>query len=380
MREIASSFAILLSVLFSVVPGTAFAQGVPGSMTRVLPADLPPLAIDINTNGSDSKTELRSALQKQLDRCLIQSSNDVFQFPGRSLTRKEWCTDTVKWFLNRLDTSANLEEVYQSAKKELQWYRSEGRSVPGNPNGVLFTGYYHPLIKAKREADAYYRYPIYRLPANRRYTRAEIAAGALKGKGLEIAYASNPVDPFVMEVQGSGALMIQNKDGTETRVLTNFAGTNGFPYTSLGKVMRQAGIPEEYINLQGIRKYFIDEHPELWEKFSNQNQSYVFFKEAVSGPFGAAGVLLTPGHSIAVDPRYFPLGGIALVQSERPVNQTGSFVDAWKPFMQFMVAQDTGGAIKGQDHVDIYWGSGEYAELVAGHSKQIGQLFFCVVP
>jgi membrane-bound lytic murein transglycosylase A len=174
--------------------------------------------------------------------------------------------------------------------------------------------------------------------------------------------------------------MIQNEDGTETRVLVNFGGTNGFPYTSLGKVMRQAGISEDYISLQGIRKYFIDEHPDQWEKFSNQNQSYVFFVEASTGPFGSAGVILTPAHSIAVDTRFFPLGAIALVQSERPVNQTGSFVDAWKPFMQFMIAQDTGGAIKGQAHVDIYWGSGEYAELVAGHSKQIGQLFFCLVP
>ncbi len=371
---------LLFAILLSLAGGVSFAQGVPGSMTRILPAELPPLSVDLNTNGSDSKVEFASALQKQLDRCLIQSSADVYSFPDRKVTRKQWCVDTVKWFLDRIAVSATLEEVFQVAKRELHWYRSEGKPSPGNPNGVLYTGYYHPLIKAKRVADSYYRFPIYRLPENRKFSRAEIVAGALKGKGLEIAYASNPVDPFVMEVQGSGALLIQNADGTESRVLVNFGGTNGFPYTSLGKVMRQAGIPEDYINLQGIRKYFIDEHPEQWEKFSNQNQSYVFFREAASGPYGAAGVLLTPGHSIAVDPRYFPLGAIALVQSERPVNQTGSFVDAWKPFLQFMIAQDTGGAIKGQAHVDIYWGSGEYAELVAGNSKQIGQLFFCLVP
>jgi membrane-bound lytic murein transglycosylase A len=381
MRGIASLIAILLSFMgASSLAQTALEPAVPGSMTRVLPADLPPLTIDPDTNGSDSKIEFQSALQKQYDRCVIQSSADVFHFPDRTVTRQQWCTDTVKWFLNRISTAATLEEVFQAAKKELQWYRSEGRASPGNPNGVLFTGYYHPSIKAKRNADATYRFPIYRMPSNRNFSRAEIVAGALQGKGLEIAYASNPVDPFVMEVQGSGALMLQNEDGTETRLLVNFGGTNGFPYTSLGKVMRQSGIAEEYINLQGIRRYFIDEHPEQWEKFSNQNQSFVFFRESASGPYGASGVLLTPGHSIAVDPSYFPLGAIALVQSERPTNRTGSAVDAWKPFMQFMIAQDTGGAIKGRDHVDIFWGSGEYAELVAGNSKQIGQLFFCLVP
>ena len=144
--------------------------------------------------------------------------------------------------------------------------------------------------------------------------------------------------------------------------------------------MRDAGIPEDYINLQGIRKYFIDEHPELWEKFSNQNESVVFFAEAKDGPYGSAGVILTPGHSIAVDTKLFPLGAVALVQSEKPTNRTGQSVDAWQPFVQFMISQDTGGAIQGPAHVDIYWGSGDYAELVAGHSKQIGQLFFCLVP
>ena len=371
--------SLFLGILLFFMGGVSFAQGVPGSMSKVLPAELPPLSIDEATMGTDSKTAFQSALQKQLDRCLIQDSSVVYDFSGKKVTRKKWCTDTVKWFLNKLSVTSTLAEVFTAAKSELEWYRSNGKDVPGNPNGILYTGYYHPLIKAKRTPDAYYRFPIYKAPKGK-FSREQIVAGALKAKGLEIAYASNPVDPFLMEVQGSGALMIQNEDGPETRVLVNFGGTNGFPYTSLGKVMRQAGISEDYISLQGIRKYFIDEHPDQWEKFSNQNQSYVFFVEASTGPFGSAGVILTPAHSIAVDTRFFPLGAIALVQSERPVNQTGSFVDAWKPFMQFMIAQDTGGAIKGQAHVDIYWGSGEYAELVAGHSKQIGQLFFCLVP
>lgn len=340
--------------------------------------DLPALSIDTNTAGSDSKTAFQSALQKQLDQCVLQSQNTTWNFAGKKITRSQWCTRTVKWFLDKLAVSATLEEVYLAAKNELQWYRSKGEQSA--PNEVLFTGYYHPSLKAKRIADSIYRYPIYRTPTNTHFTRAQIVAGALKGKGLEIAYASNPVDPYLLEVQGSGAVMLQNADGTETRILVNYQTVNNYPYTSLGKLMREAGISEDYISLQGIRKYFIDEHPELWEQFSNQNQSYVFFSEAKIGPYGSAGVILTPGHSIAVDTDIFPLGAIALVQSEKPTNVTGQLVDAWQPFVQFMISQDTGGAIKGAAHVDIYWGSGDYAEMVAGHSKQMGRLFFCLVP
>jgi membrane-bound lytic murein transglycosylase A len=372
--------SIVFTVLLSIWNQSAFAQGGSLVLEKVLTSDLPTLAIDTNTAGSESKTAFQSALQKQLDKCLVQPKNDSWSFGGKIITRKQWCVQTVRWFLDKLATKATLEEVYQSAKMDLQWYRSKGNPDSPKPNEVLFTGYYHPSVKVKRVQDSVYRFPIYKLPTNVNYTRAEIVAGGLKGKGLEMAYASNPVDPYMLEIQGSGALMVQNADGTETRVLANYAGENNFPYTSLGKLMREAGIGEEYISLQGIRKYFIDEHPELWEKFSNQNQSFVFFREASDGPYGSAGVILTPGHSIAVDTKLFPLGAIALVQSERPTNQTGNIVEAWQPFVQFMISQDTGGAIKGAGHVDIYWGSGEYAELVAGHSKQIGQLFFCLVP
>jgi len=350
------------------------------SLEKVTSSDLPTLPIDSVTAGADAKIAFQSALQKQLDRCLVESQDEQWSFAGTMVSRKQWCVKTVQWFLAKIAVSPTLEDVYQSAKKELQWYRSVGDPSAPSPNEVLFTGYYHPLLKAKLIKDAVYHYPLYRKPKNVNYTRAQIVAGALNGQGLEIAYASNPVDPYLMEVQGSGVVMLQNADGTETRVLVNYGGENSYPYTSLGKLMRAAGIPDEYISLQGIRKYFIDEHPELWEKFSNQNESYVFFTEAADGPYGSAGVILTPGHSIAVDLKQFPLGAIALVQSEKPTNTTGEDVDAWQPFAQFMISQDTGGAIKGPGHIDIYWGSGPYAEMVAGHSQQIGRLYFCLVP
>ncbi len=379
MLRILTFAAFSINFLCSV----AFAQGNSLTLERVTISDLPTIPIDTNTAGTESKEAFRTALQKQLDQCLLQPKNETWNFAGKKISRLQWCVKTTTWFLNKLAESNTMEDLYQSAKNDLQWYRSRGNqknSSTPNPNDVLFTGYYQPSLKVKRMKDTIYRFPIYRMPKNPNFTRAQIVAGALKNKGLEIAYASNPVDPYMLEIQGSGVLMFQNTDSTETRVLVNFTGKNGFAYTSLGKLMREAGISEDYISLQGIRKYFIDEHPELWLKFSNQNQSYVFFREEKNGPYGAAGIILTPGHSIAVDTKVFPMGAIALVQAEKPTNETGSEVDAWKPFTQFMISQDTGGAIKGAGHVDIFWGSGSYAEMVAGHSKQIGQLFFCLVP
>jgi membrane-bound lytic murein transglycosylase A len=190
----------------------------------------------------------------------------------------------------------------------------------------------------------------------------------------------NPVDPYLLQVQGSGTLLIQNELGVEERVIVNFSGENGWPYTSLGKLMRAAGVPDEYISLQGIKRYFIDVHPELWSKFSNQNQSYVFFKIANAGPFGAAATLLTPKHSIAVDPKVFPLGAIGLIQAERPFQVVGDQAQDWRPFSQFVVAQDTGGAIQSAGRVDVFWGEGHYAEVVAGQSDRMGELYFVLVP
>ena len=363
----------ILSFLFSFCSLIAFAQVDSVQLERVGIADLPSLEIDSNTAGLDAKTAFQSALQKQLESCMSLPMNETWNFGGKKISRKQWCIKTANWFLAKLASSSSMEDVYQAAKKDLQWYQSK-------PKDVLYTGYYQPSLKAKRVQDSVYHYPIYKMPENLNYTRAQIVAGVLKGKGLEIAYATNPVDPYLLEVQGSGTLMLQNEDGTESSIIINFAGKNNHAYTSLGKLMRAAGIADEYISLQGIQKYFIHEHPELWEKFSNQNESYVFFKEEKDGPYGSAGVILTPGHSIAIDTKIFPMGAIALVQSEKPKNKTGQDVESWQPYTQFMVSQDTGGAIQGSAHVDIYWGSGEYAELVAGHSKQIGQLFFCLVP
>jgi membrane-bound lytic murein transglycosylase A len=369
------------------------------NLKKIESADLPNMEVedaDLGEWEAGSRDGLRRALTLQLARCKTQSQTATWDFAGKKVTRARWCVKTTEWFLSKLTTVSNLNELYQLARAELEWYQSVGRPTT---NDVLFTGYYYPVLKAKKKADAVYKYPIYRKPSDlvqvsvggkmvwRRkvgkkyvayYTRAQIVNGALKGKGLELGYADNPIDPFMLEVQGSGAMLMQDSP-TEEKVIINYAAQNGAGYVSLGKVMRDNGVPEEYINLQGIKRYFT-ENPDRWLEMSNQNPSQVFFKTDTDGPYGSAGVLLTPKHSIAVDTSEFPMGGIALIQTDRPAQIMGDQTTIWKPFAQFVVAQDTGGAIRSPGRVDVYWGSGDYAAVAAGQTANLGSLYFALVP
>jgi membrane-bound lytic murein transglycosylase A len=163
-------------------------------------------------------------------------------------------------------------------------------------------------------------------------------------------------------------------------MIVNYASENGRPYSSLGKAMRSAGIDERYINLQGIKEYFTLLRPDLWEVFSNLNESYVFFKRGDLGPYGYSGAILTPKHSIAVDKFVFPMGAVGLIQTERPDQVVGDQVLSWKRFAQFVVAQDTGGAIRSPGRVDVFWGEGPYAEVAAGKTDRTGRLIFFLAP
>ena len=371
------------------------------NLKRVTAADLPQTAIDDADAGdweAGSRAGLKTALQLQLASCQNQSQTEAWDFAGKKISRRRWCVTTIQWFLAKLQTAQSLNELYLAAQNELEWYQSVGKPVT---NDVEFTGYFYPVHEAKKVADAVFKYPVYQKPADlvqvtvngqkvwRRkvgstyvpyYTREQIVHGALAGKGLEIGYVASPVDAYLLEVQGSGALIFTDANGVQSRQFVNYGAQNGYTYVSLGKLMRAAGIAEEYINLQGIRKYFTEVHPEDWEKFSNQNPSFVFYQKATSGPYGSAGVILTPKHSVAVDNSEFPKGAVGLVQTDRPIQVVGNEATAWKTFFQFILAQDTGGAIKSPGRVDIFWGEGAYAEVAAGRTDRPGKLFFCVAP
>jgi membrane-bound lytic murein transglycosylase A len=261
-----------------------------------------------------------------------------------------------------------------------------------NPEG-LFTGYFEAELRGARTESARYHVPIYARPTDlvavdlgefkqdlkgqtifgrityntlAPYpTRAEIERGALKGKGLEIAWADDAVDAFFLHIQGSGRIVLD--DGSVIRV--GFAGRNGHDYTSIGReLIRDGEMTRDKVSMQSIRAW-LAAHPERGIELMRRNASYIFFRVLDGdGPVGAQGVALTPGRSLAVDPDFVPLGAPVWLDTADPL-------DAARPLRRLLVAQDTGSAIKGPVRGDLFWGYGRAAAERAGRMNVRGRYY-----
>lgn len=266
-----------------------------------------------------------------------------------------------------------------------------------NPDGSdsgLITGYYEPLLYGSRSRSPRYRYPVYGMPDDllvinlgelypelknmrlrgrldgRRvvpyFNRAQIESGAAPVAGKEIAWVEDAVELFFLQIQGSGRIRL---DSGET-VMLGYADQNGHPYRSLGRLLIDRGeLPLERTSMQGI-KAWAKQHPEKRQEALNYNARYVFFREMpadLPGPLGALGVPLTARRSIAVDARYLPLGA--------PVFLATTLPNSRQPLNSLMLAQDTGGAIRGAVRADFFWGFGDEAAALAGRMRQSGKMW-----
>lgn len=267
-----------------------------------------------------------------------------------------------------------------------QWFKPYAVASNGSFDG-LFTGYFVPELYGSTRPSVRFHVPIYRLPGDLvkqgsqtgrlvngqiqpYYERAEIVAGALAGKGLELLWVDSEVDAFFMEVQGSGRVMMD--DG---RLVTlNYAGKNGRAYYAIGKTLVDRGeIPREAISMQTIRAW-IAAHPQQGHDLMLQNQSYVFFRfgdtNPQQGPLGSMSVPLTAGHSLAVDRSYLPMGVPLWLDAEHPSGN--------QRLRRLLMVQDTGGAIKGLLRGDVFWGQGSQAAEMAGVMKSRGRYFLLI--
>ncbi len=234
----------------------------------------------------------------------------------------------------------------------------------GKPEG-LFTGYFEVTLHGARHRGGPYQTPLYRRPPEpKRYTRAEIADGAFAGKGLELLWVDDPIDAFFLDIQGSGRVRL--RDGGTVRV--GYDGSNGKPYVAVGRLLIEHGdIPREKMSMQAIRAW-MTAHPKEGAALRRQNPSYVFFREIPNkGALGAEQVVLAAGRSLAVDRRFIPLGvPLWLDAHER-------FSDAI--IRRLVIAQDTGGAIKGPVRGDLFWGHGAAAASGAGAMNARGRYY-----
>ena len=303
-----------------------------------------------------------------------------------SETAKKWAKVCKKaGGLTLVDASA--------ARRFFEDHFTPHRVYAGGEAEGLFTGYYEASLRGAWEKDARYRIPVYGRPADlvmvdlgrfrdalrgrtiagrvengelKPYaTRAEIEAGALEGKGLELLWVDDPVDLFFLHIQGSGRVEMKN-GGT---LLLSYDGKNGHDYRSIGSALIERGeISKDKASMSALRKW-LTMHPKKMKEIFTVNPSFVFLRERKGGgPIGALGVPLTAGRSLAVDRAFLPLGAPFWLDTVDPL-------DSSKPLRRLVTAQDTGGAIKGAVRGDLFWGHGEEAEQNAGSMKVKGSYY-----
>ena len=271
-------------------------------------------------------------------------------------------------------------------------------NLDGTETGLI-TGYYEPVLKGSRNKSAQYAYPLYRQPNDLvtvelgdtypelKYkrvrgkllvdkegrnklvpyaTRAEIEATSSPLAGNELVWINDIIDVFFLQVQGSGLVKLDN--GGEVHV--GYADQNGHTYNSIGRVLIERGeLSADQASMQGIKNWARNNLDKLRDLL-NSNPSYVFFRElpaGLPGPLGALGVPISAERSVAIDPKYVPLGAPIFLSTTQPNSQI--------PLKRLMVAQDTGGAIKGGVRADFFWGAGDVAGKMAGSMKQQGKIW-----
>lgn len=312
-----------------------------------------------------------AALKTFLASCavLAAKARPAAEGSGISVSERLWkslCEDGKKSLLGQ-------EQARLFFERRFMPYRVNNN---GREQG-LFTGYYEPVLYGAFRQYGDFQYPLYMAPPELKnsrsyYTHAEINDGALAGRKLEMVWVDDPVMLFFLQVQGSGRVKLTS--GKELYV--GYAGKNNQPYVSLGKVMGEQGLlPKDQINFFTIRQWLYQHRAEAF-RLMEKNPSYVFFeKRSKPGAIGAIGAVLTPMRSLAVDSRYIPYGLPLYIETELPAYPQQQPA----PLRRLMTAQDTGGAIRSPVRADIFFGTGDEAEYLAGYMAKKG-VYTLLVP
>jgi peptidoglycan lytic transglycosylase A len=342
---------------------------------------------DLSGWQDDKLVEFLPALHKSCEKIAKLPDNRSLGADGLAGTAGDWkvlCADALTLVPDTAVIRAFIEKNFVPVQVRNN-DSSEG----------LFTGYYEASLKGSRVQSEIYKTPLYLRPEELvmvhlgRFrdslkgqriaglvkngelypfaSRKEIDGGALANRDLEIVWVDSAVDAFFLHIQGSG--YVEMDDGSSLRV--GYAAQNGHPYYAIGRTLIEDGsVAAEDMSMQAIRDW-LDTHPDKADALMQENASYIFFRELkTSGPIGAQGVELTPRRSLAVDRKFMPLGVPIWLETE--VFSTPGSAQA-ETFHHLMMAQDTGGAIRGPVRGDVFWGHGEDAYSRAGAMKSDGQ-------
>ncbi len=379
------SLSLLLPFLVFLILPCSCSRTVQPVLERLDPASIPTFFDDLD------RPSLKAAVQQSLIALRRKKETESLAF-GEEQMSVGRIRDGLTAFLAFLESEADLQLALQ---RDFEVYRV---ATP-----VLFTGYYEPLLDGNLVRTERYRYPLYRRPddlvevdlsafspehAGERlygrvvngkllpyFSREEIdSQGVLAGKGYELVWVDDPVARFFLHIQGSG--QIQLPAGRRLRV--GYAGTNGKAYQSIGKwLLDQGKLRSGETSAPAIRRY-LHNHPKEQDTIFSHNQRYIFFHIApltADGPRGSLGVPLTPGRSLATDPKIYPPGALGFIRTRRPVVDAQKRV-TWKEFSRFVLLQDRGAAITGWGRADLFWESGDDTE--AGSMAQEGEFYLVV--
>jgi membrane-bound lytic murein transglycosylase A len=362
------------------------------------PTDGPAL---VRLGPDDPRPDLAAAYARRgfyLDRSVDESigwfqkpsSRQWFPFLNQG-TREEVCTHeqaaaSVLAFKDLLSSSRDAGEFAERFEEMFETWQSVGYN---QSRDVLFTGYFSPTFKASRSPDDRFRFPLYNRPADlvtdpttgqplgRRMAdgstqpwpaRAEIESSGMLA-GTELVWLESPLDVYIVQVNGSAKLVMPD----ESVMYIGYAGKTDRPYFGLGKAMLDEGLlAKSQLSLSAIRRYYRQD-PAKVDELIKRNESYVFFTEYAPGswPAGSLGTRVNEDASIATDKSIFPRGGLVMVDT-----RANTFTRGLVEYKNFMLDQDTGGAIRAAGRADLYMGTGAAAELLAGGQYATGRMYY----
>lgn len=378
------------------------------------PAEPPVLKDDL------SLQQLSKALKANTERLMAKGISETLQFGEKIYAREDYVL-ALDHFSDFLEKEESLVRVSEYVKENFDFFEIYGQKEWGE---VFMTSYYDPVIqgswkKTKKFSQALYKVPSdmvtidyseflevfpklrpSELPHEQKskgsvlrgrlisndegidkvvpyYSREEIdSEGALKGKKLEMLWV-DPIDAFFLQIQGSGIVEVESKDGRKKKVRVGYAAQNGHSYVAIGRHLTDV-IPIEKMSLQTIQSYLRTLSPEEIQKVLNLNPSYVFFRPLETKSITYFGTEVVAGRTIATDYRYFPKGALGYLEFEKPQFEDENAEEpiSWVPSSRFVIDQDTGGAIRGGHRLDLYWGEGKLARQAAGVMKRWGKLFY----
>lgn len=395
-------FLILISTLF-LIAGCSYKTDIEPQKqqdTVVVSTIVPPVLEkiktpnlkDIVTIDDRNDTDFLIALDKSINYYNTINANTKFNFGDRNISARDMASGLAK-FKKIVQKNQSFSDFLLEVNKNFDVYSSKNAK-----NSALITGYYAPIIKGSLIETEQFPIPVYGLPSNRVMVsdengtkkpmcnisnkmstcpnHADIANGAMKNE-TPLFWVENPAERFFLAIQGSG--IIELPDGKKLNI--GYAGGNGWPYASMGKYFGQNKLlPSDQISTQSMKAYLAKLPHSEAQAILNNNPNFVFFKiQDKKGVFGNIGIALTKFASVAMDSNKIPKGALAYVKTKVPYkteeNQTTVPKTQRKPWENFVMVQDTGGAITGGGRVDIYCGEGEDAYFYAGQMAEQGEVY-----